>query len=104
MKIKFKKSWKGVEIKFLKNIKKLEKKLEKSWKECLQSKQTFWVQKISNVELKKQNKKLPQPGLEPGTFRSATQHLASRPRDPKRILAENLKMSLYNVLQLKLIN
>ena len=82
----------------------MEKKLEKSWKECLQSKHSFWVQKISNVELKKEKKILPQTGIEPATFRSATQHLASRPRDPKRILAENLKMSLYNVLQLKLIN
>ena len=82
----------------------MEKKLEKNLKECSQSKNSFWVQKISNVELKKKKKKLPQTGIEPGTFRSATQHLASRPRDPKRILAENLKMSLYNVLQLKLIN
>ena len=100
---KLKRCWKKVLKSFKKIAKKLEKKLEKSLKECSQSKNSFWVQKISNVELKKK-KKLPQTGIEPGTFRSATQHLASRPRDPKRILAENLKMSLCNVLQLKLIN
>jgi hypothetical protein len=43
--------------KLKKIVKKLEKKLEKSLKECSQSKNSFWVQKISNVELKKKKKK-----------------------------------------------
>ena len=72
---KLKKSFK----KLKKNVKKLEKKLEKKLKECSQSKNSFWVQKISNVELKKKKKILPQTGIEPATFRSATQHLAPRP-------------------------
>ena len=52
--------------KLKKNVKKLEKKLEKKLKECSQSKNSFWVQKISNVELKKKKKNCPRLGLNRG--------------------------------------